>query len=141
QQDSMPRSAVASGAVDFILPPDEIAREIGRIARHPFVAPGTPESEESLREAELGQILSVLRNGTEVDFSGYKRNTLVRRINRRMVLHKLHGMKEYVAFLHKNPQEVESLFQDVLVSVTRFFRDPESFETIKTRVLPQVIEG
>src|SRR5712692_5816735 len=141
QHDSMPRSAVAAGCVDFVLPPDEIAKEIARIGRHPYVAPAAKdEPEESTRELNLGKVLELLRNTKEVDFTLYKYNTLHRRITRRMVLHKIEGVKDYLRFLQSSPAEVEALYQDILISVTSFFRDPEMFEVLKTKVFPKLTQ-
>ncbi|HEV8578343.1 MAG TPA: chemotaxis protein CheB [Thermoanaerobaculia bacterium] len=139
QQSSMPQSAVASGCVDFVLPPDEIAKEIGRLARHPYVAPDRRQA--SAGEPDLGKILEILRKVKGVDFSLYKANTLYRRISRRMVLHKMQGLPDYARFLRKNPGEVEALYQDTLVRVTSFFRNPETFEALKTRVLPKLFKN
>src|SRR6266849_4662744 len=107
QHNSMPRSAVAAGCVDLVLPPDEIAKEIARIGRHPYVAPtaeGKPEQAAS--EPDLGPVLALLRNATQVDFTSYRRNTLYRRITRRMVLHRMEGLKDYRRFLQGSPAEV-----------------------------------
>src|SRR6266545_1311936 len=92
QHKSMPRSASAAGCVDFVLPPDEIAREIVRISRHPYVAPGAEAAVEGAREPKLNEVLDQLRFATGVDFSNYKRNTLYRRVTRRVVLHKMEGL-------------------------------------------------
>ncbi|MGH7859882.1 MAG: CheR family methyltransferase, partial [Candidatus Binatia bacterium] len=138
QYDSMPRSAVAAGCVDFVLPPDEIAREIARIARHPYVFPAT-EPAEPVGEPGLKTILQLLRRATGVDFSQYKASTLHRRITRRMVLHRMEGLKEYTRFLRETPREVEALYQDILINVTSFFRDPETFEALKAKVLPKLL--
>src|SRR5262249_18150187 len=137
EQESMPRSAIASGAVDFVLPPDEIAREIGRIARHPYVAPSDIDPSVG-QESSFARVLEILRQSTGVDFSNYKRNTLHRRITRRMVLHKLDGLRDYVKFLQANPDEVQALHQDVLINVTSFFRNPEAYEALKTVVFPVI---
>ncbi len=139
QQSSMPQSAVASGCVDFVLPPDEIAREIGRIARHPFVAPDRRKAPAG--EPDLSQILEILRKVKGVDFSLYKTSTLYRRITRRMVLHKMQELQDYARFLRKNAGEVEALYQDTLIRVTRFFRNPETFEALKAKVLPKLLKN
>jgi two-component system CheB/CheR fusion protein len=140
QQTSMPRSAVASGCVDFVLPPDGIARELGRIARHPYVGLAPPaESAARSKEADLGRILETVRQVTGVDFAEYKVSTLYRRISRRMLLLKLEGMHEYARHLAKDPAEAEALYQDILISVTSFFRNPEMFEKLKARVLPELL--
>jgi len=138
QQSSMPRSAVASGCVDFVLPPDGIARKIGRIARHWYVAPARRQTPAG--EPDAGKILETVRKVTGVDFSQYKANTLHRRIARRMVLHKLEGLQDYARFLRENPGEVEALYQDILINVTSFFRNPETFEALKASVLPKLFE-
>ena len=140
EQQSMPRSAVATGAIDFVLPPDEIARELGRIARHPYVSPALDAGAIALNESSMQRILGILRHATGVDFDGYKRNTINRRIARRMVLHKLDGLHDYVRYLQANANEVEALFQDVLINVTSFFRNPEAYEALKTTVFPKLTE-
>src|SRR6516164_3685613 len=150
QHDSMPRSAVAAGCVDFVLPPDEIAKEIARIGRHPNVAPsplplsaegrGVGGEGDSAREPNLGPVLELLRNAKEVDFTHYKHNTLYRRITRRMVLHKMEGLKDYLRLLQSNPAEVEALYQGLLISVTNFFRNPETFAVLKTKVFPKLTQ-
>jgi two-component system CheB/CheR fusion protein len=141
QQNSMPRSAVASGCVDFVLPPAGIAREIGRIARHPHVARAVPARPVALAsEPDLGKVLEIVRKVTGVDFTHYKAGTLHRRVSRRMILHKMEGMRDYLRFLRKNPAEVEALYQDILIPVTRFFRDPGTLEALKTTVLPRLFK-
>jgi len=142
QYEGMPRSAITAGRVDIVLPPSGIARELARIAHHPYVAEAAPGSGEAGADLEqIEQILAVLRHGTGVDFSQYKSNTLHRRIRRRMALHKIVGAAEYARFLKSNPVEVESLYQDILISVTTFFRNPEAFEALKTRVCPRLLEN
>jgi two-component system CheB/CheR fusion protein len=141
QHESMPHSAIAAGCVDFVLPADEIAREIARISRHPYVAPGAEaDAEGAAREPNLDRVLEQLRFATGVDFSNYKRNTLYRRVTRRAVLHKMEGLGDYVRFLQSNPTEVEALYQDILISVTSFFRNPEAFEVLKSKVFPRLTQ-
>jgi two-component system CheB/CheR fusion protein len=138
QQTGMPRSAVASGCVDFTLPPDGIARELGRIARNPYVAPSTPAM--PAKKPDLDKILKILHKAMGVDFSRYKTSTLHRRIARRMVLHKLEDVQDYARFLEKDHAEVEALYQDILINVTSFFRNPETFEALKDTVLPKLFK-
>ncbi len=136
---SMPLSAVAAGCVDFVLPPAAIAQELTRISRHPYVAPGGADDlEAKVAAPNLGRILEQLRIATGVDFEHYKRNTLYRRISRRVVLHKLEGLQDYGQFLQRNPAEVEALYRDLLISVTSFFRDPTAFQVLKSTVFPMV---
>jgi two-component system CheB/CheR fusion protein len=137
---SMPRSAVAGGWVDFVLPPDRIAIEIARIGQHPYVAPRSAGqlAEPPALETNIGGVIELLRHATGVDFSHYKSNTLNRRITRRMVLQKSDTVRDYVDYLRHNPGEVEALYQDILISVTSFFRNPDSFEVLKEKVYPRL---
>jgi two-component system CheB/CheR fusion protein len=136
--DSMPRSAVAAGCVDFELPPERIAEELTRIARHAYVAPVPPG--EVARSREMTRILEVLRAATDVDFSNYKPNTLYRRISRRAVLHKCESLADYVKYLQGNAAEVDALYSDILINVTSFFRNAEAFEALKARVFPRITQ-
>jgi len=140
QHGSMPRSAIAAGCVDLVLPPAEIARELARIARHPYVVRTSAEQSatEQPHETQLGQILEALQNIAGVDFAQYKRSTLNRRIARRMVLHRMDGLPDYVELLRGNPKEVQALCEDILINVTSFFRNVESFEALKVKVLPRL---
>jgi two-component system, chemotaxis family, CheB/CheR fusion protein len=139
--DGMPRSAITAGRVDFVLPPAGIARELARIARHPYVTEGSEEAAGPSADLDqIDQILVALRHRTGVDFSQYKSNTLHRRIRRRMALLKIAGGAEYARFLKSNPAEVEALYQDILISVTTFFRNPEAFEALKTKIFPRLLK-
>jgi two-component system, chemotaxis family, CheB/CheR fusion protein len=146
QYDSMPRSAIAAGCVDFVNTPEMIALELGRISRHPYVIPtevAEPGAEEAAHPAGrngFNKVLALLRRMTGVDFTQYKVNTLRRRIRRRMILNKLDGLGEYAEYLRKNTSEVENLYQDILINVTSFFRDPEAFEALKEKIFPRIIE-
>jgi len=135
--DSMPRNAIAADAVDFVLPPKEIAREIVRIARHSYAL--TDDNARRLSESQLGEVFSVLRSSHDVDFTHYKPNTVERRIRRRMAVNKLEQLDGYLTFLRNHPAEVESLYNDLLIRVTGFFRDPEVFEAMKTDILPALM--
>ncbi len=141
QHDSMPRSAVASGCVDFVLAPDDISREIARIARHPYVAPEAKPEALGIVPSGYARIVEIVHRGLGVDFTHYKTNTLLRRITRRMVLHKMSTMKDYENYLQSDPAEVEALFQDILIGVTTFFRDPESFDALAKTVFPKLLAG
>jgi two-component system, chemotaxis family, CheB/CheR fusion protein len=138
QHDSMPHSAIAMNCVDFVLAPDEIAREIVRIARHPLLAGGV-EVAEVLPPVDTAVVLEALQNATGVDFSHYKRNTLLRRISRRMLLNQIERSEKYVEFLQSTPGEIEALYQDVLIGVTSFFRDREIFDILKADVFPRLV--
>ena len=161
--DSMPRSAIAAGCVDFVLSPENIAKELARIAKHPVVAgkaiaaparetlpparfrgPADPiESERA--EAERAEnafkkVLLLLRNQSRVDFSLYKPTTIERRITRRMVLNKLNTLGDYANFLRGNTGELDALYSDALISVTSFFRNREAFDVLKRKVFPKFLQ-
>ncbi|MBD2243698.1 chemotaxis protein CheB [Nostoc sp. FACHB-888] len=141
---SMPNTAVATGNVDFILPPQKIAEELIILSRNPFISKSLPLSAiEKLPEQRdtLAIIFVLLRSATGVDFSHYKPNTLDRRIQRRMLLYKLERLEDYAQFLQENPSEVKALYEEILVHVTYFFRDPEAFQLLKERVFPTIIQN
>ncbi len=137
----MPKSALQTGCVDVILSPDEIGREVGRIARHSLAAiagRASGEREES-QESAVAKIFALLRRDTGVDFSGYKQAMLARRIYRRMVVRKMAKIEDYIELLKERPEERASLFQDFMINVTSFFREPEAFEALKTEVIPRLV--
>jgi two-component system CheB/CheR fusion protein len=140
---SMPRSAIAAGHVDFILTPEGIAQELARISRHPYITPlaAALAEEEAQSPGRNGfrKILALLRKAKGVDFTDYKANTMHRRITRRMVLNKLESMEDYAWFLRENAAEVEALYQDTLINVTSFFRNPEAFAVLKENIFPQIV--
>src|SRR2546429_5661906 len=132
----MPGSAIRSGFVDLVLPPHEIAREIRRIADHPYIRrpPSDPKEIEkaAYRQADdLGRIFLSLKKQMGVDFSAYKESTLIRRIQRRMALHRIDKMSQYARFMRDNKREIEALFDDLLISVNRFFPDEAPFRALK----------
>ncbi|AGY56565.1 chemotaxis protein CheB [Gloeobacter kilaueensis] len=137
----MPLSAAATGHVDFILPPAAIAAELARIGHHPYLhRPVLNRTRASSDEQSLSAIVRLLHNATAVDFSEYKRPTFLRRVLRRMVLHRLENLDDYVRFLEQHPEEVLALYRDVLINVTSFFRDWEAFDGLKSSVFPTIIE-
>ncbi|MCG6136186.1 MAG: ATP-binding protein [Nostoc sp. LLA-1] len=142
--DSMPNTAVATGNVDFVLPPQKIAEELVNLSRNPFISKSLPPiAIEKLPEQgdALTTIFMLLRSQTGVDFSHYKPNTLDRRIQRRMLLYKLERLQDYAEYLQNNPGEVKALYEEILIHVTHFFRDPEAFELLKERVFPTIIQN
>ena len=146
--DSMPRSAIAAGDVDFVLPPEKIAEEIARIAEHPFAtedhdkkASDEAEGERIVHEKNpLQEVLLLVRNQSRVDFSLYRSNTIRRRIMRRMVLAQIKTLADYAEYLRHHSAELDALYQDLLIAVTGFFRNPEIFEALKKRVFPKLLK-
>ena len=142
----MPRSAIDAGCVDAVMPPGALAEELARIARHPFVRPSrarvkTPEQEFPESIDALGKIFFLLKQSSGVDFSLYKHTTLKRRISRRMVLQRIERVDDYVTMLRSNPEELRSLFHDLLINVTGFFRDHSVYATLKKKVVPKIIKS
>ncbi len=136
--DGMPRSARAAAVVDFVLSPQRIAHELTRIAREPYVIEAAGDALAPATGIE--QILTLLRQEHGIDFAQYKPNTLHRRIKRRMVLLKMPTLPAYAEFLRSSPAEVELLYQDILISVTNFFRNPEAFEALTSKVIPKLFK-
>lgn len=139
---SMPRSAANSGCVDYVLPPKQIARELARIARLPYAQhhPAADVPVPPSDGAALGIIFQMLRRSTGVDFTHYRQTTILRRIQRRMVVHKMDKLEAYVRYLQSNDAEIKALYQDMLINVTSFFRNPPVFDLMKTRVFPSVMK-
>lgn len=140
--DSMPRSALATGFVDYELPPAEMPVQLIAYTSHAFgnpprpVTPVQPKSENALKK-----IFILLRSQTGHDFSQYKPTTIFRRIERRMAVHQVEALDSYVQYLQQTPAEVEALFRDMLIGVTNFFRDPEAFAVLEEQAIPKLFDG
>ncbi|MGB3295910.1 MAG: chemotaxis protein CheB, partial [Phormidesmis sp.] len=144
QFSGMPDTAVATGNVDFVLPPQTIAAELSNLSRSPFLVQSAPlQSKEILPELgdPLTRIFSLLRTTTGVDFTQYKPATLARRIQRRMMLYKLEQLDEYAQYLQDHQDEVQALYEEILIHVTSFFRDPQVFETLETEVFSTISQN
>lgn len=145
----MPQSAIAAGCVDFILSPEEVASELARISRHlstqqvPVAEPdqGTHRQKQPEREQVFQKILRVLHHSMNVDFSVYKPTTMQRRILRRMLVQQIDSVADYLAYLQGHQAEVEALYQDLLINVTDFFRDPSTFHALAHDVFPRLVEA
>jgi two-component system CheB/CheR fusion protein len=136
--DAMPRSAIAAGAVDFILPPEAIAQKVADIAasgRVVTAADGASPDEER----ELLPVLSAVRKATGVDFAQYRRTTVLRRVRRRMMVRHLDDLRAYADLLAQDPSEAAALAEDVLIHVTSFFRDPAAFDALASQVFPRLL--
>ena len=132
--DSMPRSAIDAGLADVVAPVEDLPARIMAYHQHaPFIArPDTPSEEKT--EGGLEKVFVLLRTQTGNDFSLYKRNTIYRRVERRMGLHQIDKLPGYIRFLRENPAEIELLFKELLIGVTSFFRDPPAWEQLKSEV-------
>ena len=140
--DSMPRSALATGFVDYELPPAEMPAQLMAYTSHAFGRPPRttaavlPQSESALKK-----IFVLLRAQTGHDFSQYKPTTIYRRIERRMAVHQVETLDGYVQYLQQTAAEVEALFRDILIGVTNFFRDPEAFAALESHAIPRLFDG
>lgn len=140
----MPQSVIASGNVDFVLPPKKIASELERIAGHPFISPArSGKADELIITEDKGfeSIFDILRSAKGLDFTYYKTPAISRRISRRMVLLKMENIRDYIKFLSRNKGEAENLYEDLLINVTSFFRDMKVFEALKKQVLPSILKN
>ncbi|MCX6567034.1 MAG: PAS domain-containing protein [Candidatus Aminicenantes bacterium] len=142
EYDGMPRSAIATGLVDYELPPAEMPARLIAYVSHAFGKPSRPAAATTPKaENALKKIFILLRAQTRHDFSQYKSSTIHRRIERRMAVHQIETMGAYVKYLQQTPAEVEALFRDLLIGVTNFFRDPEAFKALEEQVLPKLFAG
>ena len=142
EYDGMPRSAIATGLVDYILPPAEMPAHLIAYAAHVFGRVSLPQALPFPKaEDALKKIFILLRAQTGHDFSQYKHNTVNRRIERRMAVHQIADLGGYVRFLQQTPVEVEALFRDLLIGVTNFFRDPEAFAALEAKGITLLFAG
>jgi two-component system CheB/CheR fusion protein len=142
--DGMPSSAIAAGAVDFVLPPEGIAKQLLALAGHPYLnhrGEHAAEEEKAAADGDLNAIFGVLRSTTGIDFTHYKHNTILRRIERRTALHGIDNLKEYSRKLRHDRGEAKILAQEFLINVTAFFREPETYRILHELVFPGLIEG
>ncbi|MFZ4439503.1 MAG: chemotaxis protein CheB [Syntrophales bacterium] len=142
EYDGMPRSAIATGLVDYVLPPAEMPAQLIRYSAHVFSRPPLPGATPARNvENALNKIYTLLRVQTGHDFSQYKPSHITRRIDRRMAIHQIDTMDGYLSYSQQTPAEVEVLFRDMLIEVTNFFRDPEAFKVIEEQVIPKLFTG
>ncbi len=138
--DGMPKSAIAAGVVDYVLPPAGIALQLVAIARDAQVPVEPPEATDPPEDAELAKILRLVRTATGVDFTHYKHGTLARRIKRRMALRGFETLEDYSRDLEQNREEATALCENCFITVTAFFREPAVFEELKRVVFPALVE-
>ncbi|MEA5448808.1 chemotaxis protein CheB [Leptolyngbya sp. CCNP1308] len=139
---SMPHQAIATGQIDFIQTPEEIAATLAGLSDHPYVTSSVPVEPVVIPNEEpraMADILSLLKRATKVDFGQYKPTTLKRRVFRRMALHHLESLESYSQYLQANPGEVKALYQEILIGVTSFFRDAPVFTALGQTVLPALL--
>ena len=139
QFDGMPKSAIQTGIADNIAPPENMPQKILRYVERPYASVlrnGPPSSDE---EDVLHRLLALLRQETGVDFTEYKSGALLRRIQRRMGVIQISTLDEYLEYLSTNKSEAHLLHSELLIGVTRFFRDTEAFDKLREKVLPELL--
>ena len=136
--DGMPRSIIATGLVDYIMPPAKMPAQIIAYTKHLFAQPLRLTNNTVPAENVMNKIFILLRNQTGHDFSLYKPNTICRRIERRMTVHQIDAIDFYLKYLQQNPAEVTALFNDLLIGVTSFFRDPNAFLALEKLIIPEL---
>jgi two-component system CheB/CheR fusion protein len=136
--DSMPRSAIDSGLVDIVAPPEKLPSELIDFLKHIPVVKSNLSTKVKDKSA-FEKIIILLRTHTGNDFSLYKKNTVYRRIERRMSIHKIEGIFSYVHFLQENPDEIHILFKELMIGVTNFFRDSSVWEKLKEKEVPALL--
>ncbi|MDZ4143721.1 MAG: chemotaxis protein CheB [Burkholderiales bacterium] len=142
EYDGMPRSAIATGLVDFVLPPAEMPAQLRAYVGHAFRMGRNGEPVSGLRvDHALKKIFVLVRAQTGHDFSDYKQNTITRRVERRMAVQQIANMDDYVLYLRKTPAEVDALFRDFLIGVTQFFRDPDAFKALQEEAVVRLLSN
>ena len=135
----MPQSAIGAGVADFCLPLAALGAELARLASHPYLARSEPDEPTPAASASLAQVVALLRATTGVDFGEHKPATFKRRLARRMAVRKVQDVPAYLEILSHDPDEVRDLYDDLLIKVTSFFRDEESFAELKAVAFPEVL--
>ena len=138
--DSMPKSAIGTGLMDYVAAPENMPEKLLAFTRHSAKWPREVTQERN-SSVSLNRLFTMLRAHTGHDFSFYKRNTIFRRIERRMNIHQISHIGRYIRFLQQNPNELDLLFKELLIGVTNFFRDPEAFQKLQQEALPSMLRG
>lgn len=140
--DGMPRSSIQTGVVDFILSPDKMPAVLLDYVKHPFIQKNTETENILSRDYDnLTKITLILRDFCGIDFSYYKPNTIIRRLERRISINRCNSVEEYLILLSESDKEKDTLYNDLLIGVTRFFRDPEAFQFIAENVVPSIFKS
>jgi two-component system, chemotaxis family, CheB/CheR fusion protein len=138
--DGMPRSAIATGLVDYVLPTSKIPESLLDYIEHPFVRKSKSLDNVLSKDLDtLTKITLILRDHSGLDFSYYKENTIIRRLERRVSINRFNTLEQYLIFLSESNKEKETLYRELLIGVTRFFRDHEAFKALEQKVLPEIL--
>ncbi len=139
--DGMPRSAIATGLVDYVLPPDKMPEQLIVYVQHAFGRRLPPKKISTQKDYDiLNKVFILIRSQTGHDFAQYKPSTIQRHIDRRMALAQIDRLEDYVRYLQESPPEIDALFHELLIGVTNFFRDPQAFESLREHVLQSLFD-
>jgi len=139
--DGMPKSAISTGLVDYIMPPQFMGEQLLKYSKHPYIVKGDMLKDKlSDNDDTLSKILALIRSQTGNDFTYYKSNTIVRRIERRISINQIDNIDNYLLFLLQAPNEIKTLYKELLIGVTKFFRDTEAFKELKQNIIPKIFE-
>ncbi|MEJ2717488.1 MAG: chemotaxis protein CheB, partial [Deltaproteobacteria bacterium] len=139
--DGMPRNAVTTGLVDFVLPVKEMPDQLMGYVDHAHSRWTSPPDRRPAKTAGLlEKVFNIVRSQTGQDFTHYKQNTVLRRIDRRMAINQIPSLEQYIGYLQMKPDEVKTLLKELLIGVTNFFRDPQAFDIIQQKVLPLLLK-
>lgn len=138
--DGMPRNAMATGLVDYVLPATEMPEELINYVEYASKQVLKGDRHSYLDDSYI-QIMKVIKKETNIDFTSYKRNTILRRIKRKMEVNKFERLEEYANYLKQETSEVKGLQKELLIGVTKFFRDTEAFNYLEEKVIPEIFEG
>jgi len=139
--DGMPRSSISTGLVDFILPPKDMPEALMNYLKHPFIDQSS--NTDSILSGDLDnltKVMMILRDYCGIDFSYYKENTIIRRLERRLSINRFERLEDYLVLLSESDKEKDTLYRELLIGVTRFFRDEDAFAVIRDTVLPKLIK-
>jgi two-component system, chemotaxis family, CheB/CheR fusion protein len=137
---AMPRSAIATGVVDLVLPPEKMPQALLDLARHPYVRQPAETVVEQTPDEQLSTLLTLVRSKTKEDFNSYRKATLLRRIHRRMGLHRIERLPDYIERLRNDSEEVAALARDLTINVTGFFRDPDAWKTLADKAIAPLVQ-
>ncbi len=141
--DGMPNSAINTGIIDLIMRPEDMGEKLEAYIRHPLVRGDTEILKENMASSDdiMAEIFNVLKLKSEIDFAKYKPSTVARRIERRMTIKQITSLQEYLTLLYKEPYEVQVLSKELLIGVTRFFRDDEAFTEMQEKIVPDIVSN
>ncbi|MFP4580000.1 MAG: chemotaxis protein CheB [Candidatus Sumerlaeia bacterium] len=140
--DGMPRAAISTGLVDYVLSPEKMPEELQKFVEHPSLA-GSENSRDNIDKDKpaMENLFGILHSQCNIDFTHYKQNTVNRRIDRRMSVNQINDIDEYVQHIYSHPAEVQALCRELLIGVTRFFRDREVWDKLQKEFLPELIQN